>query len=134
MLREILGCLPTAEHGEDLPETDAKSPFMRNKKTHLARFVVINDVVYNGRVPVDAILSKLGVGDPDRGGVVLMYGGGRVGCLAGCFENSHEKICHGRTVADRPTFVDSIPEERLPVLSAGREAHNSARGEAAQQC
>lgn len=64
MLREILGCLPTAEQSEALPETNAESPFiespfMRNKKTHLARFVVINDVVYNGRVPSDVILSKL---------------------------------------------------------------------------
>ncbi len=62
MLREILGCLPTAEQSEHRPEMDAESPFMRNKKTHLARFVVINDVLYNGRAPSDAILSKLGSG------------------------------------------------------------------------
>ncbi|MDJ0608865.1 MAG: hypothetical protein QNJ67_07790 [Kiloniellales bacterium] len=61
-LREILGNLPTAHQREGGHQVAAESPFMRNKQTHLARFVVINDVIFNGRVPSDAVLSKLSEG------------------------------------------------------------------------
>lgn len=62
VLREFLACLPTAEQIEGSDPSRPKSPFARNNKTHLARFVVINDVVYNGRKPSDAILGRLGAG------------------------------------------------------------------------
>ncbi|MCH8981127.1 hypothetical protein IH922_03805, partial [candidate division KSB1 bacterium] len=35
------------------------SPFSRNKRTHLARFAVLDDVIYNGRNATDAILDAI---------------------------------------------------------------------------
>ena len=56
MVREQLSILPTARQS---PATlTANSPFARNDKTHFARFAIIDDVVFNGRVPHNAILNR----------------------------------------------------------------------------
>jgi hypothetical protein len=56
-LRKRLDMMPTAA------ETPAcgggQSPFARNKRTHFVRFVIIDDVAYNGRNPQNTLLNIL---------------------------------------------------------------------------
>jgi hypothetical protein len=55
-LRKRLDVLPTAAQ---IPHGGKKiSPFAHNKRTHFARFVIIDDVAYNGRDPSNAFLSS----------------------------------------------------------------------------
>lgn len=73
MLREALATLPNFSQ---VPEgrdpggaTDRISPFARCRRTHFARFAVIDDPAYNGRDPINAVrnaaLSAVGKGvDP----------------------------------------------------------------------
>lgn len=58
-LRNLLSTLPTARQSPASESGSLNSPFARNSRTHLARFVVIDDVVYNGRVPSDAIVAQI---------------------------------------------------------------------------
>ncbi len=59
MLRDTLACLPTARQAPPTLDSPLNSPFARSRRTHLCRFVVIDDVVYNGRNPTDAILGSV---------------------------------------------------------------------------
>ncbi|MEA3278002.1 MAG: hypothetical protein U9Q81_22500 [Pseudomonadota bacterium] len=59
LLRETLTQLPTARQNVVTRKARLNSPFARNTLNHLARFVVIDDVVYNGRIQSDAVLSKI---------------------------------------------------------------------------
>ncbi len=63
-LRIELASLPTALQSSTNLEIGINSPFVGNLRTHFARFAVINDVVYNGRDPRDAIISALKNEDP----------------------------------------------------------------------
>ncbi len=55
MVRKSLAILPTALQTPASTKIGLNSPFSRNRRTHFARFVVIEDVTYNGRDPMDAI-------------------------------------------------------------------------------
>ncbi|MGF1551149.1 MAG: hypothetical protein ACFBWO_01445 [Paracoccaceae bacterium] len=63
-LRAVLALLPTAAQSPATQEIGVASPFSRNRRTHLARFVIIDDVPYNGRVPRDPILGSLRGANP----------------------------------------------------------------------
>jgi hypothetical protein len=58
MVRDALAVLPTARQSQVMGLSSKISPFVRNPHTHFARFVVIEDVVFNGRMPTDAILDQ----------------------------------------------------------------------------
>ncbi len=55
-LRKSLDLLATAEQ---TPDCQGQSPFARNTRNHFARFVIIDDVAYNGRVERDTLLATL---------------------------------------------------------------------------
>ena len=55
-LRMVLATLPTASQSPATERMTQESPFARNRRNHLARFVVIDDVVYNGRLGQKAIV------------------------------------------------------------------------------
>ncbi|MEM1047686.1 MAG: hypothetical protein AAGL24_16120 [Pseudomonadota bacterium] len=61
-LRMVLATLPTALQSPATERIGVQSPFARNRRNHLCRFVVIDDVVYNGRVTAKPIIG--GGGDP----------------------------------------------------------------------
>jgi hypothetical protein len=63
-LRAELACLPTALQSRHSAPTGLNSPFSRNTRTHFVRFSVINDVIYNGRNPSDAILNAIDKTNP----------------------------------------------------------------------
>lgn len=59
MVRDALAILPTARQSpvtESLPVT---APFAKCTKTHFARFAIIDDVIFNGRLPSNAIIDRL---------------------------------------------------------------------------
>lgn len=58
-LREVLATLPTALQSQATEGIGLNSPFARSRRTHLARFVVINDVQYQGRDGEDAIFGAV---------------------------------------------------------------------------
>jgi hypothetical protein len=58
MVREALSILPTA-HQSPFTLGGPKSPFACDGKTHFARFAVIDDTTFNGRVPGDAIENAI---------------------------------------------------------------------------
>ena len=58
LLRKTLAELPPAQQTRIRAESGKNSPFSRNKRTHLARFAVLDDVTYNGRIATDAILNR----------------------------------------------------------------------------
>ncbi len=64
-VREVLATLPTAQQSPASERSSLNSPFARNRRTHFARFVVIEDAVYNGRNPTDAIVGTV-LGDDPR--------------------------------------------------------------------
>ena len=55
-LRKRLSMLPNATQ---IPGGGGQSPFARNTRNHFARFVIIDDVAYNGRVGRNTLLSGL---------------------------------------------------------------------------
>jgi hypothetical protein len=63
-LRATLATLPTAQQSPATQRIGLQSPFARSLRTHLCRFVVIDDAVYNGRDPRDPILGRLTGSDP----------------------------------------------------------------------
>jgi hypothetical protein len=63
-VRKTLATLPTALQTRATEKTGLNSPFSRNHRTHFARFVVIEDVMYNARDPVDAIRVALTGSNP----------------------------------------------------------------------
>lgn len=64
--RIALAKLPTALQSPATQKTGINSPFARNKRTHLARIFVLNDVVFNGRVGKNAIWASLTGDDPAK--------------------------------------------------------------------
>jgi hypothetical protein len=56
-LRKALAKLPTAR--QTSVRGDEESPFACNKRTHFARFVVIDDVAYPGRVSPNTVLTAI---------------------------------------------------------------------------
>lgn len=63
-IRMALTKLPTAMQSPATCQTGINSPFARNRRTHLARMFVLDDVIYNGRVGRDAITASLLKDDP----------------------------------------------------------------------
>jgi hypothetical protein len=69
-LREVLAMMPTTGMGDEATlygQTRGDrgiSPFSRNRLNHFVRFVVIEDVNYNGRMNGDGIMEALGRVDP----------------------------------------------------------------------
>ncbi|MBL9060357.1 MAG: hypothetical protein JNK88_10090 [Mangrovicoccus sp.] len=63
-LRILLALLPTAMQSPATQLIGENSPFARNRQTHLCRFVVLDDVVFNGRNPKDAIATSIAGEDP----------------------------------------------------------------------
>jgi len=65
LIREALAILPAGERtAATRGKEGVESPFSRNTRTHFARFVVIDDVVFNGRVSEDALIAILDQVDP----------------------------------------------------------------------
>lgn len=58
-LRMVLATLPTASQSPATERMEQESPFARNRRNHLARFVVIDEVVYNGRLGQKPIVMGL---------------------------------------------------------------------------
>ena len=63
-LRTTLALLPTALQSPATQDIGINSPFARTCCTHLCRFVVLEDVTYNGRNPSDAVLAAITKSDP----------------------------------------------------------------------
>lgn len=63
-LRAELERLPTASQSEASAASDLQSPFGRNLRTHFARFVVIEDLVFNGREGDDPLAMKMRAESP----------------------------------------------------------------------
>jgi hypothetical protein len=63
IVRRALSVLPKARQSPSTEKTGAKhnlnSPFARSLRTHVVRFVVIDDVIFNGRDPTDALRVAL---------------------------------------------------------------------------
>lgn len=58
-LREALVALPTALQSPATEHIGINSPFARDSRTHFARFAVIDNVAFNGRVQSDPIVGAL---------------------------------------------------------------------------
>lgn len=58
-VRIALAGLPTAMQSPATSKTGINSPFARNRRNHLARMFVLNDVVFNGRTGTTPIVSFL---------------------------------------------------------------------------
>lgn len=61
LVQVALQQMPTAMQSPATEESGNQSPFAQSLKTHLCRFVVIEDTIYNGRNGSDAILVTLGL-------------------------------------------------------------------------
>ncbi len=59
-LRALLAILPTALQSPATEKIGKNSPFSLNGRTHLCRFIVLDDVVYNGRESGGRIARLLG--------------------------------------------------------------------------
>ena len=59
MLRRQLARLAPAQQTPESMDDQTKSPFTYNTRVHFARFVVIDDAMYVGRKPRNAIVSQL---------------------------------------------------------------------------
>jgi hypothetical protein len=59
LIREALSAMPMGERTEASQGKGSASPFARNKSTHFVRMFVLDDVVFNGRMPRDTLLDKL---------------------------------------------------------------------------
>ena len=60
MVRNALAVLPKARQSPVTEQTGVNSPFARNTRTHFARLFVIDDVINNGRNPVNALKVAIG--------------------------------------------------------------------------
>lgn len=58
-LRDVLSTLSPAQQTPEYERLGINSPFSRNTRTHFARFAVIEDVAYNGRIPQDAVKTAI---------------------------------------------------------------------------
>jgi hypothetical protein len=64
LIRETLAAMPSGEKTAASRNRVQDNPFARTTRTHFARFVVLDDVVFNGRVPSDTLLDRISGGDP----------------------------------------------------------------------
>ena len=62
LLREELAILPKARQSPVSEKNKLNSPFAHNTRTHFARLVVIDNTIYNGRNPTDALKVAVGSG------------------------------------------------------------------------
>lgn len=58
-LRSTLSTLPTALQSPATIHIGIQSPFAKNLHTHLTRFVVVEDPMYNGRIPQDTLYVSI---------------------------------------------------------------------------
>lgn len=63
-VRIALAKMPTAMQSPATEGTGENSPFARNKRNHLARMFVLNDVVYNGRIGQNTVKALFSKEDP----------------------------------------------------------------------
>lgn len=64
LLRMTLALLPTALQSPATQNIGENSPFARNHQTHLCRFFVLDDTIFNGRNPTDALVMSIRGQDP----------------------------------------------------------------------
>ncbi len=64
MLAQKLALLPTGRQTAVSPADAMPSPFARNTQNHLARFAIINEPHFNGRLSDDALVSTVRGVDP----------------------------------------------------------------------
>lgn len=62
--RIALARMPSALQSPATEKIGVNSPFARNRRTHLARMFILNDVVYNGRIGKNALAASLTGDDP----------------------------------------------------------------------
>jgi len=74
-LKMLLAILPTALQSPATVNIGLNSPFSRNRRTHLARFMVLDDVIYNGRNSPDAIVTSLSTlaGDSSANPIITQH-------------------------------------------------------------
>jgi hypothetical protein len=58
-LRDALSVVPTAQQSPPTQNQGTNSPFAACEGTHFARLAIIDDVIFNGAPPTDAILASL---------------------------------------------------------------------------
>jgi len=63
-LATTLATLPTALQSPATERTGVQSPFAQSLRTHLCRFAIIDDAIYNGRPPRNPVLTSLFGPDP----------------------------------------------------------------------
>jgi len=59
MVRDALAILPTARQSPVTQSLPVTAPFAKCTKTHFARFAIIDDVIFNGRLASNAIIDSL---------------------------------------------------------------------------
>jgi hypothetical protein len=59
MVRDALAILPTARQSPVTQTLPVTAPFAKCTKTHFARFSIIDDVIFNGRMASNAIIDSL---------------------------------------------------------------------------
>ena len=59
LIKEALSVMPTGERTAASRGNALDNPFARTTRTHFARFVVLDDVVFNGRVSGDSLLNTI---------------------------------------------------------------------------
>jgi hypothetical protein len=64
MVRNALSVLPTAQQSPATDQAPCNSPFARCTKTHFARLVVLDDAVFNGRMPENSLAVAIKGEDP----------------------------------------------------------------------
>ena len=64
LIREALADMPAGEHTAAARGRASLSPFAVNRRTHFCRFVALDDVVFNGRVTGNSLLSLFRGIDP----------------------------------------------------------------------
>ena len=63
-VRIALAKMPSALQSPATEKIGVNSPFARNRRTHLARMFVLNDVIYNGRIGKNALAASITGDDP----------------------------------------------------------------------
>jgi hypothetical protein len=64
LVRNALSVLPTAHQSPATDKAPCDSPFSRCTKTHFARIVVLDDVIFNGRMPENSLAVAIKDEDP----------------------------------------------------------------------
>jgi hypothetical protein len=57
LVRNALSVMPTAHQSPATDQQPCNSPFARCTKTHFARLVVLDDVIFNGRMPKNTLIE-----------------------------------------------------------------------------